>query len=149
MGIIEVEHGHSTFLDPVLAPGRHLVKSVRAERFVRSIKDECLNRMIFFGEQSLRKATREFAVHYHRERNHQGLDDRLIDPDSRDEPTVGPVLGQHGVRRDLSSNDLRGIARFNAPELGVGLQLRITVYKVSRRLSREKAPAWKLSRNSP
>jgi putative transposase len=34
-----------------------------AERFVRSIKDECLNRMIFFGERSLRKATREFAAH--------------------------------------------------------------------------------------
>ncbi len=33
-----------------------------AERFLRSIKDECLNRMIFFGERSLRKATREFAA---------------------------------------------------------------------------------------
>jgi transposase InsO family protein len=62
-----------------------------AERFVRSIKDECLNRMIFFGERSLRKATREFADHYHSERNHQGLDNRLIDPDSRDEPSVGPI----------------------------------------------------------
>ena len=62
-----------------------------AERFVRSIKNECLNRMIFFGERSLRKATREFAAHYHTERNHQGLDNRLIDPDSRDEPTVGPI----------------------------------------------------------
>jgi len=51
-----------------------------AERFVRSIKDECLDRMIFFGEHSLRKATREFAAHYHRERNHQGLDNRLIEP---------------------------------------------------------------------
>ena len=52
-----------------------------AERFVRSIKDECLNRMIFFGERSLRKATREYAAHYHRERNHQGIDNRLIEPD--------------------------------------------------------------------
>ena len=41
-----------------------------AERFVRSIKDKCLNRMIFFGERSLRKATRDFAAHYHTERNH-------------------------------------------------------------------------------
>jgi hypothetical protein len=39
--------------------------------------------MIFFGERSLRKATREFATHYHRERNHQGLDNRLIEPDDR------------------------------------------------------------------
>jgi len=54
-----------------------------AERFVRSIKDECLDRMIFFGERSLWKATREHAAHYHRERNHQGIDNRLIEPDDR------------------------------------------------------------------
>ena len=51
-----------------------------AERFVRSIKEECLSRMIFFGERSLRKATREYVAHYHRERNHQGIDNRLIEP---------------------------------------------------------------------
>ena len=39
-----------------------------AERFVRSIKDECLNRMIFIGEASLRRAIREFMAHYHAER---------------------------------------------------------------------------------
>jgi len=54
-----------------------------AERFVRSIKNECLDRMIFFGERSLWKATREYAAHYHRERNHQGIDNRLIEPDDR------------------------------------------------------------------
>ena len=59
-----------------------------AERFVLSIKDECLNRMIFFGEQSLRKATKEFAAHYHTERNHQGLDNRLIEPDNRVDSTL-------------------------------------------------------------
>jgi transposase InsO family protein len=62
-----------------------------AERFVRSIKDECLNRMIFFGERSLRKATREFAAHYHTERNHQGLNNRLIEPDGREALTCGKV----------------------------------------------------------
>jgi transposase InsO family protein len=49
-----------------------------AERFVRSIKEECLNRMIFVGEASLRRAVREYMVHYHEERNHQGLDNRLV-----------------------------------------------------------------------
>ena len=39
--------------------------------------------MIFFGERSLRKATREYAAHYHRERNHQGIDNRLIEPGNR------------------------------------------------------------------
>jgi transposase InsO family protein len=62
-----------------------------AERFVRSIKDECLNRMIFFGERSLRKATREYAAHYHTERNHQGLNNRLIEPDGREELASGEI----------------------------------------------------------
>src|SRR6266487_5689957 len=49
-----------------------------AERFVRSIKSECLNRMIFIGQGSLRRAVVEYMGHYHGERNHQGLDNRLI-----------------------------------------------------------------------
>jgi transposase InsO family protein len=44
-----------------------------AERFVLSIKSECLNRMIFFGERSLRRACSSFLEHYHSERAHQGL----------------------------------------------------------------------------
>ena len=51
-----------------------------AERFVRSIKDECLNRMIFIGQASLRRAIGEYMAHYHEERNHQGLENRLIRP---------------------------------------------------------------------
>jgi transposase InsO family protein len=49
-----------------------------AERFVRSIKDECLDRMIFVGQESLRRAVTEYMTHYHAERNHQGLENRLI-----------------------------------------------------------------------
>jgi transposase InsO family protein len=49
-----------------------------AERFVRSIKESCLDRLILFGENSLRQAIREFIAHYHQERNHQGLGNRLI-----------------------------------------------------------------------
>jgi hypothetical protein len=62
-----------------------------AERFVRSIKDECLSRMIFFGERSLRKATREYAAHYHGERNHQGIDNRLIEPDDCPRSTISVI----------------------------------------------------------
>ena len=51
-----------------------------AERFVRSIKDECLDRMIFVGQGSLRRAVAEYITHYHAERNHQGLENRLIVP---------------------------------------------------------------------
>jgi transposase InsO family protein len=49
-----------------------------AERFVRTIKSECLDRMIFIGEASLRRAVAQFMAHYHTERNHQGLGNRLI-----------------------------------------------------------------------
>jgi putative transposase len=53
-----------------------------AERFVKSIKEECLERMILFGEGALRTAIREYLAHYHVERNHQGLDNRLIIPNA-------------------------------------------------------------------
>jgi putative transposase len=50
-----------------------------AERFVRSIKEECLTRVIPFGERHLRQTVAEYVEHYHRERNHQGLENELID----------------------------------------------------------------------
>lgn len=49
-----------------------------AEPFVRSINEECLERMIFFGAGSLQRAVHEYIEHYNRERNHQGLGNRLI-----------------------------------------------------------------------
>ena len=51
-----------------------------AERFVRAIKEECLDRMIPLGEGHLRRTMAEFVAHYHAERNHQGLGNELIDP---------------------------------------------------------------------
>jgi len=50
------------------------------ERFLGSLKSECLSKMIFFGEKMLRTAIGHFVAHYHAERNHQGLDNRLIAP---------------------------------------------------------------------
>ena len=55
-----------------------------AERFVRSIKSECLDKLVLLGENHLRTAVREFVVHYHTERNHQGLEGRLIAPPAND-----------------------------------------------------------------
>src|SRR5262252_8859131 len=52
--------------------------NAHAERFVRTIKESCLERLILFGEGSLRRAIHEFIEHYHYERNHQGLGNRLI-----------------------------------------------------------------------
>ena len=53
--------------------------NAHAERFVRSIKSECLDRVILLGERHLRQTTREFMTHYHRERNHQGRENELIE----------------------------------------------------------------------
>jgi putative transposase len=53
-----------------------------AERFVRSIKEECLGKMIFIGQASLRRAVTEYMANYHVERNHQGLENERIRPDS-------------------------------------------------------------------
>ena len=47
-----------------------------------SIKESCLERMILFGEDSLRKAVHEFVAHYHHEPNHQSLANRLISPEA-------------------------------------------------------------------
>lgn len=52
-----------------------------AERFVRTIKEFCLERLILCGEASLRRATSEFLAHYHQERNHQGLENKIIWPE--------------------------------------------------------------------
>ena len=68
-----------------------------AERFVKSIKSECLERMILFGEASLRRAVEQFMEHYHRERNHQGLANRLIQP----EESVGRCYGTIQCRKRL------------------------------------------------
>jgi hypothetical protein len=46
--------------------------------FVRSIEEECLDRLIPIGERHFRRAVAEYVEHYHAERNHQGLDNRLI-----------------------------------------------------------------------
>ena len=62
-----------------------------AERFVRSIKDECLGRMIFLGQASLRRAIKEFVAHYHMERNHQGLGNRLIRPQPQEAANHGAI----------------------------------------------------------
>ena len=50
-----------------------------AERFVRTFRDECLNHFVIFGERHLRVILHEYVEHDHRERNHQGLDNQLLE----------------------------------------------------------------------
>ena len=65
-------------VESVKLPPRSPNLNAHAERFVRSIKESCLERLILFGETSLRTAVANFVAHYHDERNHQGLDNHLI-----------------------------------------------------------------------
>jgi hypothetical protein len=61
-------------------PPRSPNLNAHAERWVRSIKEECLSKLILFGENSLRRVVSEFLEHYHQERNHQGKDNLLLFP---------------------------------------------------------------------
>jgi len=61
-------------------PARSPNLNAFAERWVKSVKDECLSKLILFGEASLRRTLREYVVHYHVERNHQGKDNVLLFP---------------------------------------------------------------------
>ena len=65
---------------PLLLPARSPDLNAYIERFMRSIKSECLWQMIFFGEKSLRRAIGSYLEHYHAERNHQGLENKIIEP---------------------------------------------------------------------
>jgi transposase InsO family protein len=80
-------------VEPVLLPPRSPNLNAHCERFVRSIKEEALGRMLFMGEDALRYALHHYLTHHHQERNHQGLDNQLIAP----EPGIGSQIGE--VRR--------------------------------------------------
>ena len=68
-----------------------------AERFVRSIKGECFSKLIPIGPRMLRRALREYAEHYHLERNHQGIGNRTIEP----LPILAHPRGSIDTRRRL------------------------------------------------
>ena len=76
------------FQELVKAAGLTLIKlppripnlNAYAERWVRSVKEEVLSRLILFGEYALRKVLNEYGTHYHRERNHQGKGNGLLVP---------------------------------------------------------------------
>ena len=85
--------------DVIRLPYRSPNLNAYVERFVLSSKSECLERMIFFGEQSLRRAVAEFIHHYHRERNHQGLGNALTEA----EECVGSLDGNGQCRKRLGS----------------------------------------------
>ena len=78
-------------------PPRSPDLNAHIERFFLSLKSEGLDRMIFFGEKMLRNAVQHFLDHYHAERNHQGLDNELIEPGNE----VGAASGNIECRERL------------------------------------------------
>ena len=63
---------------PVRLPPRSPNLNAHLERFLGSLKRECLGRLILFGEKATRKAVNQFLIHYHEERCHRGLENNLI-----------------------------------------------------------------------
>jgi putative transposase len=69
-------------VERVVLPPRSPNLNAYAERWIRSVKEECLSRVILFGEASLRHILNEYVDHYHQERNHQGKGNVLLFPRS-------------------------------------------------------------------
>ena len=90
---------------PIRRPARAPTLNAYPERFVRTSKDSCLERLVLIGEGSRRCAGREFVAHDHHERNHQGLDHRLILPRSTAPPPRGRVPGRQRLGGMLHDDD--------------------------------------------
>jgi len=69
-----------TKTEVILLPPKTPNMNADMERWFRSLKTECLDRMVFFGQMSLENAVREYVDHGNAERNHQGLGNELIEP---------------------------------------------------------------------
>jgi hypothetical protein len=79
-------------IERIVLPPRSPNLNAYAERWVRSVKEECLSRLILFGDASLHHALHEYVAHYHHERNHQGKENVLLFPTSRQETERdGPI----------------------------------------------------------
>ena len=78
-------------VEPLVLPARSPNLNAYAERWVRSVKEECLSKVILFGERSLRRALSNFVDHFHVERNHQGKGNVLLFPRVTDRQREGPV----------------------------------------------------------
>ena len=73
----------SGWVKPLALPARSPNLNAYAERWVRSVKEECLSKVILFGERSLRRALSDYVDHFHAERNHQGKGNVLLFPQAK------------------------------------------------------------------
>ena len=80
-------------VEPLKLPAQSPKLNAFAERWVRSVKQECLGKLILFGEGSLKRALTEFLEHYHAERPHQGKDNVLLFPTRDQRPVANGRVG--------------------------------------------------------
>lgn len=66
---------------PLKLPARSPNLNAFTERWVRPVKEDCLSKLILFSEGSLRRVLRQYLIHYHAERNHQGKNNVILFPD--------------------------------------------------------------------
>jgi putative transposase len=90
-------------VNPVLLPARSPNCNAHIERFFRSLKEEALMRVLFFGERALLRAVEQFLIHYHGERAHQGLGHQILEP--------GPEVGRR-VGEVVCSERLGGLLKY-------------------------------------
>ena len=95
-----------------------------AERFVKTIKEQCLSRMIITSEEQLRKAVKEYLEYYHRERGHQGIGNVI--PFPRPENNVGSLEGKI-TRKSRLGNLLNSYFRIKNGEKPLQAQGKIAV----------------------
>jgi putative transposase len=80
-------------LQPLRLPARSPNRNAFAERWIRSVKQECLSKLILFGETLLKRVLADYLTHYHAERNHQGKQNVLLFPAPVDTSPPGkPIL---------------------------------------------------------
>jgi hypothetical protein len=79
-------------VEPLVLPARSPNLNSYSERWVRSVKEECLpSKVVLFGERSLRRALSEYVEHFHAECNHQGKGNVLLFPRSANTRRDGTV----------------------------------------------------------
>lgn len=78
-------------MESLKLPPRSPNLNAHAKRFVRTIKESCLDNMILFGESALREKVFQFVGHCHEERNHQGLENKIIRPEFPEFPQTGTI----------------------------------------------------------
>ena len=76
-------------VEPLRLPASSPNLNAFAERWVRSVKEECLSKLVLFGEASLSRVLREYVAHFHSERNHQGKGNVLLFPEPTDRNRLG------------------------------------------------------------